>query len=545
MRNALAFLLCLLLAVPASAEGNLGRSIRGAFGGTKVVSCPYGASDPCTNFTVNSVTFTPPANGAFSVAPLVATQGLSNFYQYATNNTSGFGSGQTWSGGAHPWSFNAPGVDYKIGYDTTVALKDPTNSSNLPTGCTYSATGRAASNLYWPTVTCGAVANLTVSGLDFSNQSGHDCVTLNLLANVTGTVTIKNNHFSSCTNMSGMEVNASVDTTNGVLTVTAVRHQTATDPAFTSGIADGMTVFFNDYTTPKLGTFSIGHAVLCNGIACTGAGGTGTYAITVNGPWVGQSVAAQRMSIQSATTTSKTMLLLGTPATNLYIYNNLFEGYGEPTNTQCNGYPCLGSADQETWGGGGYYVFAYNAVLNTAERPLNRNHAGETLPTFSYHVGNYVAGIVTYGYGIHGEILLESSTGVAGVATIAVENYGYNVFFSPNYTGGSSSIIYGSDGRGLATPSLSWTSYVLDHNVILGNYGPSSSIVIDGMVYIDGAQIPALTVTNNYIDPTGTRECWNTFTSAISTITQSGNFNLVNGNATNNVPTAVSKINCL
>ena len=68
-------------------------------------------------------------------------------------------SGQTWSS-AHPWAFNAPGVDYPVGYDTTLTLKDPTNQSNLPTGATY----QSANHYVYLTGTQDVVLN----GFDFS-----------------------------------------------------------------------------------------------------------------------------------------------------------------------------------------------------------------------------------------------------------------------------------------------------------------------------------------------------------------------------------------
>ena len=544
----LAFILILVLAIPAQANENLmfGRAIRGAWGGTVAVgSCPYGASDPCTNFTVNSVTFTPPTNGSFNVSTLVLNAGASNFAQYATSKTYGVGSNQTWAA-SHPWTtFNEPAIDYNIGYSTSVALKDPTNSANLPSGCSYSATGANSSGrATWPAVTCSSTSNLTVSGLDFSSNNPSGCVTLVLLPNVTGTVTVTNNHFSSCTAMAGMEIDASMDGVNDVLTVADVRHQSTSQ--FPSGITDGTTIYLNDYTYATLGTVSIGHGVLCSGVACTGSGGTGTYAITPASHWSGQTVSNQRMAVGD---TGNSLILMQAAASNIYVYNNVFEGYGEPTNTQCNGYPCLATAYNESQTtSSGYRVFAYNAVVNMSKRPMYSNHFGNATPAYRYITANYFSGIVISPYGDHGEILEEESTGVSGSATVALQTYNYNVLLTPNYTGGSTSILYLSDGFHWTfptTPSLVWTSMLIDHNLIIGNQFSTGGTINSALIRGDGNEAPNVTFTNNYLDQTGVvNGCIEVDQYQPTTVTQSGNVSLLSGNSANIYPTTATTASC-
>jgi hypothetical protein len=62
-------------------------------------------------------------------------------------------------------SWNVAGVDYPIGYDTTLSLKDPTTAS-LPSGCTFSGS----------TVTCAGSGGM-LNGYDFSLHSTKLAVT--------------------------------------------------------------------------------------------------------------------------------------------------------------------------------------------------------------------------------------------------------------------------------------------------------------------------------------------------------------------------------
>ena len=91
---------------------------------------------------------------------------IANVYQATPHNAS------------TPW--NMPGVDYPVGYDRTLTLKDPTVQGNLPSGATVSGNAITISS-----------NNVTLNGFDFC---GHSEATLTINANVTGYV-VSNNSF--------------------------------------------------------------------------------------------------------------------------------------------------------------------------------------------------------------------------------------------------------------------------------------------------------------------------------------------------------------
>lgn len=127
------------------------------------------------------------ADGSFLIA---AHYGAASFAAFATQ------SGQRWSGGAHPWNWNSPGIDYPVGPPAGLVLADPATAV-LPEGCVYQPTGSAA---HGPVVYCstGAV-NPTLSGLNFGL---HGCVQFMATHNVEGTLTIQNSYFRNGPNCS-------------------------------------------------------------------------------------------------------------------------------------------------------------------------------------------------------------------------------------------------------------------------------------------------------------------------------------------------------
>lgn len=90
-----------------------------------------------------------------------------------------------------PW--NVAGVDYPVGYNKTLRLKDPTRAA-LPAGCKYNGSTTA------PAVVCANVASLALSGYDFGNTTwagqttGGGCVDLRV-ENIPGSISIKNNRW--------------------------------------------------------------------------------------------------------------------------------------------------------------------------------------------------------------------------------------------------------------------------------------------------------------------------------------------------------------
>ncbi|MBS0334982.1 MAG: hypothetical protein JSS35_19595 [Proteobacteria bacterium] len=104
-------------------------------------------------------------------------------------------SGQKWRTD-HPQPWNVAGVDYPIGYDSRLKLKNPARDP-LPAGCAFKADSGTAGA---PAVHCGHVANLKLEGWDFSKDGG---VQLILDPSLTGTTTVANNLFRRGPNLTG------------------------------------------------------------------------------------------------------------------------------------------------------------------------------------------------------------------------------------------------------------------------------------------------------------------------------------------------------
>jgi hypothetical protein len=89
------------------------------------------------------------------------------------------------------------GVNYPVGYDSRLTLRDPTVSANLPAGCVVNA----SSPYRVACAASGSLATITVAGLDFSL---HGCVKLILSNNDASltSITLKNDKFVSGPNCS-------------------------------------------------------------------------------------------------------------------------------------------------------------------------------------------------------------------------------------------------------------------------------------------------------------------------------------------------------
>ncbi len=91
-------------------------------------------------------------------------------------------------------TWNVASVDYPVGYDKTLTLKDPTTSA-LPPGCSYNGSITA------PQVNCAGTTGLVLEGYDFGNTTwggrttGNGCVDLVVHGNVSGAIVIKNNRW--------------------------------------------------------------------------------------------------------------------------------------------------------------------------------------------------------------------------------------------------------------------------------------------------------------------------------------------------------------
>ena len=117
-----------------------------------------------------------------------------------------------------PWK--VAGVDYRVGYDTTLTLKDPATAT-LPSGCSYLANGRSGYG-HVPAVDCTVpVSGMSLVGYDFSGAASSTTVPngalfapsngimLVLEAASQGVCTIANNRFRRGSNFSQVGISLS------------------------------------------------------------------------------------------------------------------------------------------------------------------------------------------------------------------------------------------------------------------------------------------------------------------------------------------------
>lgn len=193
-------------------------SIHGGFPPAPVAGCNLfpGYLDGCTDA---------PANGVFTVLGKYGTTFAVRAQQ----------SSQTWSVSgsacpsvattAHPWCWNAPAIDYKTAYDSTLTLVDTAVAATgngvgqLPSGCIYNATGNTGGGqrVTCTNVTWGTGGNPPfIEGLTFHNGTG--CVELHFV-NGTNPPLVKNNNFQNdtgCDIANGHLVDTIVNATTGI-----------------------------------------------------------------------------------------------------------------------------------------------------------------------------------------------------------------------------------------------------------------------------------------------------------------------------------------
>ncbi len=179
---------------PAAAQG----VTLEAQAGPTVAACRYTgwAADGCSGST-----------GRFLILNRV---GAASFYDYAAQ------SGQHWAGGAHPWTWNSPGIDYGVGPDINLQLTDPA-TARLPKGCAYQPEGSAS---HGPRIYCGRESDDPV--LDGLDLSLHGCTPVVADAGASGLITIQNSNLVNGPNCAGPDM-AMVRILNGA-TGLSLRH---------------------------------------------------------------------------------------------------------------------------------------------------------------------------------------------------------------------------------------------------------------------------------------------------------------------------------
>ncbi len=321
-----------------------------------------------------------PTGGSFEIP--------TSFGSYASQ------SGQTWVNG-HPWPWNAPGVDYPVGYSKTVTLADPTIAV-LPAGCLYQPTGGIDGA---PRVFCNRLPNdvgilsPTIQNFDFSL---HGCVILEFGQNVTGTITVQNNNFQSGSNC-----------------------------AVTYG-----------------------------------------YLIKLDGG-----------------------------SANLVLEYNQIDG-----NAQ--NYPAKLAGTIQDNSPTGVLTIEYNAIINSPQRPVNSDTSGNIVDEY-----NYYAGWVLYDQVVeHGEVLLEQPLARVTVASVM---HAFNTVLIPAAEIANSTtapfFLSGTPGG-----YNYFTSSTVDHNVVVTNLAggvAGQHTTSAALAFIDWGMFGTVTITNNYVDPSGAIFC--------------------------------------
>lgn len=163
-------------------------------------------------------------------------------------------SGQTWAGGDHPWTWNAPGIDVGEGYYTPLAqLQDPATAT-LPAGCSYSSTGNPVGG---PEIVCDNVANPTLAHLDLSKNGS--CTWVKFGLGVTGVPALDDDN---------------IDLGNGCVVLDAV----------VTGYLDAAAPTHLVVTSVLSGSVKNGDDIeggnIDNDFVVSGSGGVGSYAIS-------------------------------------------------------------------------------------------------------------------------------------------------------------------------------------------------------------------------------------------------------------------------
>ncbi len=478
MRSILAALLLALCAAPASA-GTLPLLGAGPIATGSTSLCPYGAAlpDGCSGAPISSA-FT------FQVSDLMTSFGLQ--------------SGQTYFD-PHPQTYNVAAVDYPVGpAPSGGVLLDP---ATLPTASGVCRWTPATTRIICQN---DAGAGATLDGYDMT-RGGTDCIYVQInQTSVTGPVVVTNNKWiyksgSSCAingKMIAINGGSSINFSNNYLNGCGL----------TSG-ASRVSECASQWTG------NINQVVIA---ATTGGAVTAQYNAFINNParalsysgandftfkWnyaeqTGNAAAHGEFTLNNfaSTTTPTTM-------------NNWSETYNtllQPAAALINGTTALISTYE------GVVTFETASILATTMTVT-------AVSSGTIKNGQYVMGTgVTEGTRICDNVICtQSGSGVGGIGT-------YTVSASQTIT-----------SRAISTTFAKITNATIDHNTLINNKNGAS--VTTGQVlafsYIPHTNV---TITNNYMDPTGTNFCAAVLSVAtIGTPTMSGNIDLLDGSAVN------------
>ena len=491
------------------------------------LQCPYGTGlgDGCAGAGSNNV---------FKAATFYGDG--AGWYDLVTN-ASQQGSGQSWTS-SHPWAWNAPGVDYAVAYDTATPLLDAT--TNLPAGCTYSATGSKAGGPY---ISCQSHANVTIDHLDFTmagGATGSTCVQLEIKSTVTGTLTITNNKFQNNLNCATeSKITAFIDDGSGAGSPAPAGHpgNVLTLVALISGAA---------VTTSRqvAGTGVSQLDGTCFYSIVSGSGTTWTMGNT--------SGCSNFANLQTA---QETMYLsnndwdvkIDTNAIlNKVIENNLFDGNYPAVRIPLSATLVDDTSGCTTLSDNCNTDIEYNAFVRLPDRPIS----GAQFTTMNF-LHNYVENGAGLG-GQHGEIYQYNQSATS--FTVNAENTAYNVAVTPSFVFPNccTTTFYHSQG---SNSGAVFTSTSDDHNVVVVNFAtgfPTTTTVNATLEELNYNTFTAYSGTNNYIDWTGSNgsingKCFrqnNTIGGTPTSPSFSGNVSLRTGNTITGMEVSVGTAGC-
>ncbi len=454
--------------VPVASMSIGGRSVGGmALSGQTLTT-------KCTTYTGWSGDGCVTANGTIYAA---AYYGAASFYALAAQ------SGQQWSAGAHPWTWNSPGIDYGVGPTAGVKLADPA-FAQYPDGCFFNPYG---SPLGGAEVHCGVGAvNPVLNGLDFSLRG---CTVFQADANVVGTVTISNSKFvngPNCSMLNGYMIKVISGSVGLVLKNDLIDEAY---PKYKNMMAGSVVV--NTIDTP----LTILNSAILN-TSSRPISGTSYGALDIeNSVFVGMTLVSTANSGQHGE-----LYLMGSPVQDAV-------------------YPSI------TYRNNVVVIPASTAMAITTPFYANgltgkNNVVTNFVVDHNVVVTNYAGGVAA-----------TQALGISG--TVSGTTMTVNSINSGSISLLSSIVSLPAGGAATILSQLGSNQYALSGKTAAGTFSGANTFRITTAAALAEMAVAAsygtVTITNNYVDPTGALSCVQNFGGAIGAMTMAGNQSLVTG----------------
>lgn len=156
---------------------------------------------------------------------------------------------------------------------------------------------------------------------------------------------------------------------------------------------------------------------------------------------------------------------------------------------------------------GGVGTYTYNVIRNNATKPFVGVFNGGLVYKYNYNDNFALYVNPNPALAAHAELVQGSADG--GV-TIPQFDWNYNVSVWPGAALGSgTSVVFATIGANVATPNF-YQEITIDHNTMINNSNQAAggTVTNSGATFFSRApHIGTLTVTNNFVDPTGTLYC--------------------------------------